>query len=174
MSTPNKSTRKNFVVMLSMLALMMGIAVPAFAHESGCTPGFWKTNAVNWGAVAWGPTGYSPSQTILSAFPGINTANLPNASDTLLDALNYQGGNGLDGATQIILRAAVAALLNAAHPLVDGFPIVFVVTHTVLYSLNVEGCPGCTFRESMLYLATLFDTENNRGCSIDQHGSPIV
>jgi hypothetical protein len=33
--------------------------------------------------------------------------------DTLLDALNYPGGNNLVGAKQILLRAAVASLLNA-------------------------------------------------------------
>jgi len=38
---------------------------------------------------------------------------------TLLQALNFKGGSGTKGAAQNLLRAAVAALLNSAHPGVD-------------------------------------------------------
>ena len=41
--------------------------------------------------------------------------------DTLMDALNYQGGSNLKGKAANLLRAAVAALLNEAA-LGDSYP----------------------------------------------------
>jgi hypothetical protein len=45
--------------------------------------------------------------------PANTDLNGDGKEDTLLDALNYPGGNNLVGAKQIMLRAAVASLLNA-------------------------------------------------------------
>lgn len=39
--------------------------------------------------------------------------------DTLIEALNHSGGGGKIGMTRNLLRAAVAAILNAEHPEVD-------------------------------------------------------
>jgi hypothetical protein len=80
-------------------------------------------------------------------------------TDTLLNALNYHGGRGLDGAVRNLLRHATAALLNASNGNVD-YPIdeslVIELTnrvldtedvdfiqelHSVLAEFNEYGCP---------------------------------
>jgi hypothetical protein len=76
--------------------------------NQGCTPGYWKNHT-----DSWPPTGYSTTQKIKGVFseatfwPGVGNA-------TLLDALSFAGGSGTEGAAEILLRAAVAALLNAS------------------------------------------------------------
>jgi hypothetical protein len=84
-------------------------------HE-GCTPGKWK----NWTGLGpgnqsnhWAATGYTFAQTVGSVFTGVD-ASL--AATTLLEALDGGGGPGDVGKQKILLRAAVAALLNASHP----------------------------------------------------------
>jgi len=77
----------------------------------GCTPGYWKQPKH---LDSWLATGYSPNQTLESVFDVPDSLGLDNK--TLLQALNFKGGNTLKGAAQNLLRAAVAALLNAAHP----------------------------------------------------------
>src|SRR5574341_1243873 len=73
----------------------------------GCTPGYWKNHL-----DAWGPTGFSPSQTVASVFG--NAAAFPTlANSTLQQGLSFQGGSTLQGAAEILLRASIAAVLNA-------------------------------------------------------------
>jgi hypothetical protein len=117
----------------------------------GCTPGYWKNHL-----GSWPPTGYSPGQSVGSVFAAGGFPSL--ASGTLLDALQGGGGPGTLGAAQILLRAAVAALLNAAHPGVD-------------YSMSASGVISAVNaalasndRDTMLALATLLDGLNNAGC----------
>jgi hypothetical protein len=52
---------------------------------------------------------------VFSCVPAGTDLNGDGAPDTLLDALNYPGGNNLAGARQILLRAGVASLLNACE-----------------------------------------------------------
>jgi hypothetical protein len=81
--------------------------------------------------------------------------------DTLLDALNYQGGSGITGAARNLLRAAVAALLNAAHPDVD-YPR---TTADVISQVNAA--LASNNRNTMLALASSLDKDNNLGCPIN-------
>ncbi len=88
----------------------------------GCTLGFWKNHL-----LAWGPTGYLPTQTIGSVFTvpavmnGVYVINGKSlAANTLLEGLNMKGGSGLNGGAGILMKQAVAALLNAAHPGVNS------------------------------------------------------
>jgi hypothetical protein len=67
-----------------------------------CTPGYWKNHPESWEE-------FSPGQTVGSAFPGVTS------DVTLLQALQGGGGPGIEGAQRILLRAAVASLLNAAN-----------------------------------------------------------
>jgi len=112
----------------------------------GCTPGYWKNHPGSWAA-----TGYSSSQTLISVF-GANA--LPG---TLLQGLNFGGGSGVTGAKQILLRAAVAALLNNAHPGVD-YP--GDVVGAVMVALGSD-------RAAMLALAAEIDADNNLGCPLN-------
>ena len=120
--------------------------------DEGCTPGYWKNHPESWQT-------YTPGQNLESVF------NVPDAlgldATTLLQALDLGGGPGVQGGAQILLRAAVAALLNAAHTGVD-YPqtaaAVIAAVNTALASNN---------RDTMLTLATTLDNQNNLGCPLN-------
>ena len=116
--------------------------------DDGCTPGYWKNHLRSW-------TGYSPSATLTSVFG-------PNALDgTLQDGLGFGGGSGVTGAKRILLRAAVAALLNAAHGNVDYTRTTTQVITAVTSALDSNN------RETMLTLASSLDRDNNLGCPLN-------
>ncbi len=116
----------------------------------GCTPGFWKTHTSQW------PSPYAPTTTVGSVFSGASA--FPSlASATLAQALAFGGGPGADGAAQILLRAAVAALLNSTA--LSGYPL---TTSQVISQTNAALASGD--RSAMLTLATSFDGANNLGC----------
>jgi hypothetical protein len=127
---------------------------PTPTLDEGCTPGFWKNHVGSWAA-----TGLTPGRTAgsvftaASAFPSL-------ASRTLLQSLQGGGGSGTIGAARILLRAAVAALLNASHPQLD-YPRtptdVIAAVNAALASNN---------RTTMLTLATALDNENQLGCNL--------
>jgi hypothetical protein len=122
--------------------------------NQGCTPGFWKQD-FHFGF--W--VGFSPTQKVSTVFSGV----LPALSgETLLDALQGGGGPGLLGAEEILLRAAVAALLNASNGSI-GFP--FTKT-AVISAVNAAIATGD--RDVILALATILDSANNGvgGCPI--------
>jgi hypothetical protein len=129
--------------------------------DDGCTPGFWKNHLGDWGL-----TGYAPTDELQSVFNfvGVNGQIGGLADDTMLEALNYNGGNGKLGAAQILLRAAVAAVLNAAHPDVQ-----FSFTEGQVIALVNEQLQNGN-RDSMLALATELDNANN-GVTIDNGGT---
>ncbi|MDP3979069.1 MAG: hypothetical protein Q8P85_13955 [Pseudomonas sp.] len=125
----------------------------------GCTPGFWKNSTGSW-------VGYSSDQLVGSVF------SLPNGvlanqlgDDTLLEALNYPGGNNLLGAAQILLRAAVASLLNAANPDVE-----FPRTEAEIIA-DVNAALATMDRATILALASELDADNNLGCELANDNS---
>ena len=120
----------------------------------GCTPGFWKQS---FHFALW--TGYTPTQTVDSVFAGVD-ASL--SGETLLDALQGGGGPGVAGAERILLRAAVAALLNASNGNVS-FPF---TTADIISAVNTAIATGN--RDSILTLATTLDNANNGvgGCPL--------
>jgi len=124
--------------------------------NQGCTPGYWKNHT-----DSWPPTGYTPSQAVDSVFASVNP-NFPALGNaTLLQALAFAGGSGTSGAAEILLRAGVAAVLNAAHPDVSyPFTTAEVITavNTALASNN---------RDAMLALAAAVDASNNLGCPLN-------
>jgi len=84
------------------------------------TPGFWKNHTGDRrgrGKNAWVYTDYGPNMDLTSVFPDAVDFD----RDTLLDALRFKGGKGDEGAARILLRAGVAALLNASfHEMMNG------------------------------------------------------
>jgi hypothetical protein len=121
--------------------------------SSGCTPGYWKNHT-----DSWPPTGYTTGQSVLSVF--VASARFPAlANDTLLAALAYGGGSDLRGAAEILLRAGVAALLNAAHPGVASPR----TPDSVI--ADVDAALAGT-RDQMLALAAALDADNNLGCPL--------
>jgi hypothetical protein len=82
-------------------------------------------------------------------------------SSRLLDALGFAGGPDLNGAAEILLRAATAALLNASHPNVSyPRPPATVIT-------DVNGALASQNRDAMLALAAALDADNNLGCPLN-------
>ena len=121
----------------------------------GCTPGYWKNHL-----DSWPPTGYSPEQSVPSVFAEAN-AYPEAAAASLLDALNFGGGGGVAGAVRNLLRASVAALLDAAHPGVS-----YPRTPANVISL-VDAALATGDRDTMLDLAAELDADNNLGCPLN-------
>jgi len=115
--------------------------------------------------------GYQPTTLVKNVFNvsgfltnGKLDLNGDGKDDTLLDALNYQGGSGTTGAVRILLRAAVAALLNASNPNV-AYPR---TAASIIADVNAALASGN--RNTMLSLATALDQDNNLGCPLDGSG----
>lgn len=130
--------------------------------NQGCTPGFWK-NPKHF--ALW--TGYSPNQSVSSVFNV--PATFPDGSDgtslagsSLAGALAFQGGSTLNGSAQILLRAAVAGLLNSTSSGV-AYPM---TTAQIISSVNAALSSGD--RNTIITLATAIDNANNGlgGCPL--------
>jgi hypothetical protein len=149
----------SLVLALLVVSLFSSVQ-PVSACDYGCTPGFWKQEKH---FDFW--VGYSPGDKVVAVF--IGAKGYVNDEDTLLDALSYQGGPGLEGAARIMLRAAVASLLNSAYDYENGgvwgwelFPEQLVERINVVFSW--------TSREAMLNEAYYLDGYNNAGCPLEE------
>jgi hypothetical protein len=120
--------------------------------KTGCTPGFWKNCTIH-----WQPTGYSPNQSVSSVFTlGNCCTSLGNSS--LSAALDFGGGGDVCGGARNLLRAAVAALLNASSPEVD-----YPLTQQEVIGVVSAALQTCN-RSTMIALASELDRANNLGC----------
>jgi hypothetical protein len=86
---------------------------------------------------------------------------------TLLEGLSGGGGDDLEGAQKILIRAAIASLLNAQHDLVP-----FEYDEDEIIDM-VNDALATGDRDIILALADYLDELNNRGCTIDAFGEPI-
>jgi hypothetical protein len=120
-----------------------GPTTPAPKFE-GCSQGFWKNRL-----AAWSATPYSPTDTVGSVFSGLPPSI---ASLKLSDALRLRAG-GLNA----LMRQAVAALLNAAHPSID-YPL---TTAQVISMVNAAVANGG--KAGIESLKDLLDGFNNLG-----------
>jgi hypothetical protein len=120
----------------------------------GCTPGYWKNHTGSWTA-----TGYSPGRSTASVFSAAS-AYPSLAGKTLLQSLQGGGGPGTLGGATILLRAAVAALLNASDSAVD-----YPLTQAQVIS-QVNSALASNDRDTMLSLASTLDGDNNLGCPL--------
>jgi len=80
---------------------------------------------------------------------------------TLREALSFQGGSSTTGSARILLRAAVAALLNSAHPGVN-YP-----RTTAEIIADVNAALASNNRSIMLALSSELDADNNFGCPLN-------
>jgi hypothetical protein len=85
----------------------------------------------------------------------------PFASKTLLQALSFKGGSSLNGAKETLLRAAVAALLNAASSGVD-YPLTTLEVQNM-----VNAALASNNRVTILAVAQTLDMYNNLGCPLN-------
>jgi hypothetical protein len=122
------------------------------SNYEGLTPGFWKNHESAWNDP------YHPSDSVGSVFNIPNTLN-DLSSDTLLQALQYKGGNNNYGAARILLRSAVAALLNDVHPSIDYPWTSSKIIQEVNKALNDD-------RTAMLELKDILDGYNNLGAEL--------
>jgi hypothetical protein len=122
--------------------------------NQGCSAGYWKNHT-----GSWPPTGYSTSQDVDTVFANVNTYYPALGNASLLEALSFAGGSGGEGAAEILLRAAVAALLNASHPAV-AYPR---TAAEVIADVNTALLQN---RDAMLTLAAALDADNNGGCPL--------
>ena len=120
----------------------------------GCSPGFWKNRAVTLDL-------YDTSRTLGSVFT-FGPAFTSFASNTFLEALNFKGGNTIQDAAQILLRQAVAAVLNAENPSV-GYPRTVTDVVTAVNGVLNTATPS---RDSILALAASLDADNNLQCPL--------
>jgi hypothetical protein len=122
--------------------------------QEGCTPGFWKQPQH---LDAW--VTYTPGQTLESVFDVPDAFGLDDV--TLLEALSLEGGPTTADAAEVLLRQAVAALLNAASPEVD-YPL---TEAEIIAQVNAALASGD--RDTILALAEELDTFNNLFCPLD-------
>jgi hypothetical protein len=153
-SEPVGSNPDSLLWELASLRVQLPAAPPPPPGDQGCTPGYWKNHTGSWSG-----TGYAPGQTVGSVFS--DASGFPSlASETLLQALQGGGGPGTTGAAQILLRAGVAALLNASSSGVD-------YTRTTADVISaVDAALASNDRDTMLTLASQLDADNNLGCPL--------
>jgi hypothetical protein len=145
--------------------------------SNGLTPGFWKNNWEKFSGSAWAFT-YNP--VTMKAFTGndqLGSAGIFSASlltaigidptTTLDQALQFGGGNTITAAAQILLRQAVAALLNATY---GTNPANSSQVTTMGYALTysdiinkVNTALGTQDRTAILTLEAQLDADNNAG-----------
>lgn len=122
--------------------------------DAGCGLGFWKNHL-----DAWEGTGYSPDQSVSSVFA--SAAAYPGLADvTLAQALRLKGGPTVEAAAGLLLKHAVAALLNAAHPDVN-----FALTEAEVIDLTNANLDSGD-RTTMLSAKGDVEGHNEMGCHL--------
>jgi hypothetical protein len=121
--------------------------------QEGCSHGFWKNHVSAW------PAPYVPTDTLGTYFTGLAAHGL--AGDTLAEALEYGGGPALVDKIRILLRNAVASLLNAASSSVS-YPLTVQQVVTQVNAAIASGDPA-----TILALEQQLDVYNNLGCPLD-------
>ncbi len=138
----------------------LGILVPLVCEDyEGLTPGFWKNHTKVW-------EGYVKTDLVGDVFT-IPAAFNELADDTLLQALKYGGGGKSIGMARSLLRAGVAAVLNASHPYVN-----YPMTGAQIIS-QVNEALATLDKDIMEDLKDQLDACNNLGGGIDAHGNPL-
>jgi hypothetical protein len=125
-----------------------GHITPPTGNE-GCTPGFWKNHLDEWSIV--------PTFPLRNVFDVSPTKDNP----TLEDALRFKGGKTATGAEKILLRAGVAAFLNAASMDVAAPQ----TEDNVVSKVNAAIASG--ERQTMIEVAEELDENNNLVCPFD-------
>jgi hypothetical protein len=132
---------------------------PTNGNGQGCTPGYWKNHdGSKRQGDTWPPTGYSQTQLLSSVFSPTGLGTL--GSSTLREALDFDGGPTIVDKKKILLRHAVAALLNSAHPDVAYG----MTTAEVISAVNaaLESDNATTIED----LKDELDALNNAGCPL--------
>ena len=140
--------------------------------NEGCTPGYWKNHTACWHRC-WENGNGDPWEDLVGDVFDVPAQISILADDTLMDALNYGGGPEIIDAAKILLRHAVAALLNACDPDID-----YSISDPgdVISAVNTALEDGVAQQDRgvMLDLKDELDMYNNYGCPIDAHCDVII
>jgi hypothetical protein len=138
---------RQFMVLVGLIVLVGAAAsvTSSVAMANGCTPGYYKNH-----------TATNENLKLSVAFPGANLG--PYANLTLKQALSLQGGPGIDGALQTLLRAAAAAYLNSTAPIIYSGPSTAQIQYSVAYVTTFSD------RQGILDYAAYLDALNNADC----------
>jgi len=117
------------------------------APWSGCSLGFWKTHTSVW------PSPWTSTTQLKPTFAFFTNA-------TFLTGLNYGGGPGITGGQQILLKQAVAALLNETKYGTAFGP--YTSQAALITAVNAALNSGN--RTTMTDLASALDSVNNGVC----------
>lgn len=127
---------------------------PEKAPPQGCTPGYWKNHTDSW-------VTYESYHAVMDIIVFPTALYHEFAGVTIHQALSLKGGNGVEGAARILVRHAVAALLNVRHSGVN-YPLekdqIKSLVNSALASLD---------RDQILAAATFLMTQNELGCPLD-------
>jgi hypothetical protein len=122
--------------------------------NNGCSPGFWKNHPKLY------PSPYTPNTTLGSVFDLPTCSGISGlAGDTFDEALSYNGGPTVLDAAKLLLRQAVAAVLNAAAGI--GYPL---TVQQVIDEVNTA-LASCD-RATILAEKDRLDRFNNLGCPL--------
>jgi len=129
--------------------------------DEGCTLGYWKTHTGDGPgnqANAWAATNYEKNDQLGEVF------DIPDAFDldtaTFYEALSFRGGPDATAAARLLLKQAVAALLNASHPDVAYGMTISQIVSDVNKALATED------RQEMLELKDQLDELNKASCPL--------
>ena len=155
---------KNTIIFALVALLMLGVMVKlTLAWHDGCTPGFWKNHPGEWPNDPSTGSQLDPNSLLVNYFFAV-PGEL--AGDSLLEALKYRGGRGDLGAARILLRTAVAAMLNILHPDVRYRGWDFGIQNFEDLQTMVDNALDSGDRECMLVLAEELDGYNNWYCPL--------
>jgi hypothetical protein len=133
-------------------------SVAAPGGGQGCTPGYWKQSQH---FDSWVPTGFLTTQTAGSVFSNLGAACPTLAGKTLVDSLQGGGGPSFCKKVRILTRAAVAAVLNAAH-LGVSYPRTVADIQAAVNTAIASGKANI-----VTDLASALDKDNNLGCPLN-------
>lgn len=118
----------------------------------GCTPGYWKNHVESW-------VTFTPYQAIdMFEIPSELYINFVHVH--FIDGLSLSGGSAVEGAAYILMRHALAAMLNMRNPDVN-YPLdktqIRDIVNTALASLD---------RDQILAAKDLLEGYNELGCPL--------
>jgi hypothetical protein len=134
------------------------------SRQQGCTAGFFAVNADKKAANAWPVAPTTLVRSVFTIPSCLQSCQENYLNITLRTALSFQGGKTLCQKTEVLLRAAVAAYLNAQSTCVQ-YPI---NTGQIVAEVNaaLASCDSAT----MITETTRLDGFNNLTCPISEVG----
>lgn len=162
-------------VSLGLVASLVAVASAdsQVGGDQGCTPGYWKNHLDNWPSLVstdddFGNGDARPTSIIDHRFSDLNPFGLgAYESKTLAQALGFKGGTGIDGAAQILFRAASAAWVNAADDRIN-YPYTRWPKFASIPNIHDMVAASLGNRDAMIAVAAKLDAANNGagGCPL--------